>query len=780
MPQFTVNLDGAEYQVEANSQQEADGFARQAHSQDLGVGSTLELDDIAVTPESNPDVEDEVVEEEVIPPQSQPSTTEPTFLQRIGDIFSGSLRKTTETEGLQDWAGMPELNELSMNSFQSALGTLFTNPEETAGVIKAQYPDVQMRTDYNGNIILKSSIDGKEYAIKPGLQVSDIPRAAGAIAAFTPAGRVTGAGAQALAAGGTQAVMEGVESLTGGDFSGTNVATTAAIPFAGSAINALKKVLGGKATPAADVIEEVVEQVPKPTTTAPVQTLEEISTTAKQAGAGSRSATEQLATQAAPDAEKVAAAQRLGIQDYLQPDHVTTNQVYRELAQAVKSYPGSIARAEELKGLEAVTKRANDVIESLGARDISTVSDSARRELKNAYDASFKEAGKLYDELRAGIPATTKVQADNVLNTIKARAEELGGEEFLSTIEKSVLKKLSPKQVLNEAGEVVEEKLPTYALLDDVRRDIVAAKYKNQGAFKDADDRLLNIINDGLRADQKAVAEQFGLAETFDLAQKTASTYKAIQDDLTSLFGKTLGGSIASDIASSTSALSKGDTSKFISLLGSVKYLPKEQQQQIVAAGLNTAFGKALQSGQMNFGAYSKWYRGLQDNKQAYTALMSNLPKQTAKDLDDLYKVSEGIAAASRERITTGRIQAVNDVIKNADTAIGRMYEAVQQSTGKLALGAVADMAGTGGAGMAFALGAALRGNKTPPMEAVNKVISSPQFIKAATNPTPENIKKLAYNKSFTDFMKFVNKDASLSDKERFILSTVQAEKPKE
>lgn len=779
MAKFISTIGGAEYEVEADNQQEADMFAQQAHSQDLGVGSTLELDDIVVTPESNPDVEEEVITEQ--PVQNMAAKPEPTFLQRIGDIFTGSLRKTPETEGLGDWATMPELNELSFNSFKTGLGTMLTNPEETAGIIKAQYPDVQMRTDYNGNIILKSSIDGKEYAIKPGLQASDIPRAAGAIAAFTPAGRVAGAGAQALAAGGTQAAMEGIESFTGGDFSGTNVAATAAIPFAGGGINALKKAIAGKAAPAVGVVEEAAQAAPiENIVQAPAQSLNEISVTAKKAGSGSTSATEQLATQAMPDSEKVAAAKRLGIEEYLQPDHVTTNQVFRELSQAVKSYPGSIARAEELKGLEAVTKRANDVIESLGARDVSTVSDTARKELKNVYDTSFKQAGKLYDEMRASIPSTTQVQADNVLNAIKQRADELGGTEFLSAPEKMVLSKLSPKQIKNDAGEVVGEKLPTYALLDDVRRDIVAAKYKNQGAFKDADDRLLNIINDGLRADQKAVAEQFGLAETFYLAQKTASTYKAIQDDLTSLFGKTISGSIASDISASTSALSKGDTSKFINLLGAVKYLPKEQQQQIVAAGLNTAFGKSLQSGQMNFGAYSKWYRGLQDNKQAYTALMTNLPKSTVKDLDDLYKVSEGIAAASRERITTGRIQSVNDVIKNADTAIGRMYEAVQQSTGKLALGGVADLVGTGGAGMAFALGLALKGKKTPAMESVDKVISSPQFIKAATNPTAENVKKLANDGKFIEFMKKINKDSTLSDRERFILSTVQAEKPKE
>lgn len=248
MAKFISTIGGAEYEVEADTQQEADAFAQQAHSQDLGVGSTLELDDIVVTPESNPDTEEVPTEQ---PVQTQETKPEPTFLQRLGDIFTGSLRKTPETEELNDWAAMPELNEVSLSSFKTGLGTLLTNPEETAGIIKAQYPDVQMRTDYNGNIILKSSIDGKEYAIKPGFQASDIPRTIAGITSFIPAGRVTGAGAQALAAGGTQAAMEGIESATGGDFSGTNVAATAAIPLASGGVNALKNVItkGAKGVP---------------------------------------------------------------------------------------------------------------------------------------------------------------------------------------------------------------------------------------------------------------------------------------------------------------------------------------------------------------------------------------------------------------------------------------------------------------------------------------------------------------------------------------------------
>lgn len=764
MAKFKVVIDDATYEVDADTQDEANGFAREAHKKGMNVGEFLEpaqatTETIDVTAKKPTPEEAAAFEKKL--------AENPSMLEQVGDVFTGNLRETPETEALNDWAGMPELNELSMNSFQTALSTMMTNPEETAGIIKAQYPDVQMRTDYNGNFILKSSIDGKEYAIKPGFKPSDIPRALGSVAAFTPAGRATGVIGQAAAGAATQAAIEGTEAASGGDFSGTNVALAGGIPLVGGMLSKFKNAILGKpkVTPEAIVqpeqaTQEVAESMP----------LEQLSSTAKKAGEGSNAAKENIATQVMPDQEKIEAAKRLGIEQYLQPDHVTTNQVYRELAQAVKSYPGSIARSEELNGLTKITERVDEMLVKLGAKDTSVISDMAKKDLQELHDNSFKQAGKLYDELRAGIPATTRVSADNVLSSIKTRADELGGDENLSAAEKIVLKKLTPKDGV----------MPTYALLDDVRKDIVAAKFKGQGAFKDSDDRILDILNNGLREDQKAVAEQFGLGDTFELAQKTSGTYKSMQDDLKALFGKDMSSSIVGDISSSTGALSKGDTSKFIKLLGAIKYLPKDQQQEIVAGGLKTAFGDKLASGQMNFGAYNKWYRGLKDNKQAYNALMANLPQGTAKQLDDLAKVSEGIAAASRERISTGRINVVNDIVKNADTAIGKMYEAVKGSSGKMAFGAMADMVGTGGAGMAFALGSALTKNKEPAMASVDKLIQSPTFIKAATNPTAENIRRLAYDGKFVNFMKYIKENSTLSEREQFIMSTIQAEKPKE
>lgn len=145
------------------------------------------------------------------------------FIESIGETLTGSERSTPEIEALPDAMTMPELNSLSVDSFQAALGTMVTGPQETVAIIRAQFPGVQVRQDEKGNFILRSAADGQEYAIKPGFRVSDIPRALGGLAAFTPAGRATTAGGAAISGGLTQAGIEASQAATGGEFNAEEV-----------------------------------------------------------------------------------------------------------------------------------------------------------------------------------------------------------------------------------------------------------------------------------------------------------------------------------------------------------------------------------------------------------------------------------------------------------------------------------------------------------------------------------------------------------------------------
>jgi hypothetical protein len=173
------------------------------------------------------------------------------YLGKLVEPITGSERSTPTTESLQDWASMPEMNSMSMASFKSALGTMMTDPEETVQVLKANFPGINVGQDEKGNYIIKSSIDGKPYAIKPGFQVSDIPRAGAGIAAFTPAGKATSILGSGAAMAGTQAAVEASQAATGGEFNAEDVAMAGAL---GSGTQAAARGIGairGKLTGAA-------------------------------------------------------------------------------------------------------------------------------------------------------------------------------------------------------------------------------------------------------------------------------------------------------------------------------------------------------------------------------------------------------------------------------------------------------------------------------------------------------------------------------------------------
>jgi hypothetical protein len=158
------------------------------------------------------------------------------ILESIGEMITGSRRATPESQALPEWTGMPELNQMSVASFKTALGTLLSNPQETVNILKANFPDVGVRQDAKGNFILKSSVDQKEYVIPPGFAVGDIPRAIGGLAAFTPAGRAATIPGAIGGAAATQAVIEATQAGTGGEFNPAEVAVAGALGPAGQII----------------------------------------------------------------------------------------------------------------------------------------------------------------------------------------------------------------------------------------------------------------------------------------------------------------------------------------------------------------------------------------------------------------------------------------------------------------------------------------------------------------------------------------------------------------
>lgn len=726
-------------------------------------------------------------------PQAQERAPAPDrgFFGGIKEAVTGADRATPETQSLPDWATMPELNQPSMASFKTGLGTLLSNPAETAQIIKANFPGAQIAQDSKGNYLITSSVDGKQYAIKPGFSVSDIPRAIGALSAFTPAGRVASIPGMAFAGAATQGAIELSQAATGGDVNPGEIALAGALP---AGVGLASRGLSTVAQPAKQAIQRVFGVAPEvsqpavaaapeaaipaaPAVAAPqaaAMSTPEIAQTAKKAasgGIGSADAKAALAEQAAPDPSVVAAAKRLGIEDHLQPDHVTTNQAYRELAQAVKSIPSSSARAAELEGLDQVGQRASRLIEEIGGtNDLSALSQTVKADLQASAGKMEGQAGKLYDAARRLIPEGAEVQASETVSFLKSEAAKMGGADKLT--------KVSPVEARLLANLSGEEPV-TYAFLDSTRKQIGQALNKASGPFKDSESGLLNKLYSTLSQDQERVAQSFGdkAYYTYQAAKYATRLQKGFEDDLTALFGKNLDQSLAVDLSGAVRVLAKGDSEKLARLVVAV---PKDLRQNVVASGLATTFRTAATKGELSFPGYAKWYEGLMRNRQAYGAVMSNLPISARKQLHALYKVSNSISAASKERITTGRINAVNEQLKDADTLVSRLYEIGKRAAVAAPAEVVSTSIGMRGAGMSAAIASALtKGAKTPAAEAIDKLIVSPEFAQLAKTPAgaarEAAAKRLSRSQAFRRFVAAAGSPRELSNKERWILQSMQA-----
>lgn len=595
--------------------------------------------------------------------------------------------------------------------------------------------------------------------------------ALGPLAALTPFGAELGA----IAQGARAAVPAALATLERG---------APAVPAAVQRVAEVSKASAAAPEPSIPPIQTPAS----PPIAAPLASAE-LSQVAKQAATGTGRAQTRaqkiLAKESAPDAETIEAAKRLGIDDNLQADHVTTNQSFRELSQAVKSIPGSAARAQEIEGLQAIGKRADDIVTELGGtKDLSTLSDNIKTQMLKTGDDLEKTANDLYAQIRENIPTGTRASIPNTLAFIEDRVATLGGRENLSPLEKSIVKKLSPKTLTTtqrvpgrvgvtsgETRTTGTEVQPLYGLVDDVRKTVGQAA-RMGGPFKDADTGLAKKLYELITTDQEAAVRPLGMTEVIDAAKAAVRTRKSLEDDTVSLFGKNLGNSIVGNLAGGTMALEKGDTSKFLKMINAI---PPNLRQEATASALNYAFGKATQNGSLNFNTFARWYEGLQRNKQAREAVFANLPKEGRQNLEDLYRISNGIASASKERIVTGRLNAITKELEGTDTAMRRIYEAARKAGGIAAAEAATSSVGAPGVGLASGITSALMKGKPDVLKAADRLIADPAFIamaKASVRgepPKPAAVKSLARSKAMKAYIKALNNPPELNNVEQWL-----------
>jgi hypothetical protein len=751
----------------------------------------------------------------------------PGLIAGLVEAVTGNKRATAETRALPDWASMPELNQLSMASAKTGLGTLMTSPDETVQVIQANFPGVQVRRDANGNAILRSSIDGQEYALKPGFQPSDIPRTVGAIAAFTPAGAARTVGGAALASGATQAAIETTQAATGGEFNPGEVVTATAlggaVPLAGRIVQAAKPGVvnavqridqalpGGVARqeartaaavaaqavpdrlpPVAAVAPEtappapemppvaaVAPEAPVPPAGAPVAAAademlpEQLAALAREASKGKAGATQSLAAIVKVNPEAEAAARALGVD--LPVDILSDNAQFVGTAALARARIGGPEQAAWFQTLTDSADKFDDLLARMdGATDAASLSDKVLTRLKSDIDGLEKQANKLRDQVDEAIPPDSTARAPIATrNLMDETVRDLGGANALTPQERKLL------EMVNSDDPV------TYARLVRERQEIGRALGNKGGVYADVSTALLKRLYGALADDQLAHVERVGgktLADTMRASNTIYSKMFRAREAAVARFGKDLDGSIARQLVTAIEGGARGDIKPLRQMLADV---PEDMRKEVLATSLMTAVrakGGGSMAGRFGFSEFMKTWRGIKRNQPVYALFRETLGPDAVATLDNMGTIAARITNA-REAASIMKTGAGLQTFVNEMKAQGLLAKIMGSAVSRVAVtGAAGVTGGPLGAGLAAAVSETVARAPKDATRAVSQLLDSPEFkdmaVKAATAPDvpPSLTRKVANSAAFSRYMRTINGPRAMTAKEQWLLQAMQAE----
>lgn len=680
-------------------------------------------------------------------PQQAPAP-ERGFLAGIVESVTGAERTTPEIEGMKGWQRLPELNRITPEMLAVTFGGALAQTDELAQIIQQQFPGVEMRRDDKGNYIFRSAIDGQEYAIKPGVDLGDIPRALYGIMAFTPAGRATTLMGGATRAAGTEAAIQAGEAAAGGEFDVEQIPLAGATEAGGrllfgglsramrgpeappaasgappAAAPAMTPAAGAAMPPAAPVVPPAagprigMGPTGRPTLGAAAMTAEEAAEDefrkmmrkAALGGAGSQAARESLAKMAVGNPEARAAAERLGID--MPPDVWSDHTQLRSAIGLARSQIGSAARRDWEESLTGAVRRADDALEAIDASpDLSRISDNILRNLDKTWGDLKKEASGLYRQVDAAVRPGLLVDPTNSVRLLNTRISELGGAGALRGKEKELF------------DVVTDPDTPmTYARLVTLKQDVGRALEGRGGPYTDVNEAVLKRVYGALAEDQLAVVGSVGgdeLRQILRLANQTTAKQKALEKRIVNAFGKDLDGSIATALRGAIMGGRRGDISGLNRVL---KTVPKELQRETVASAISAlsrsrralsgGLGEEALAAPFSFAEYTKLYRDLRQNSLVYKRIADVIGPDGQKVMRDLYEISRYVNDASDRIIRTG---AANQALLAELNAQGPIAAVMNTTLGRRATEAATGAAGAAiGSPMIGAAGGALVGALT-------------------------------------------------------------------
>ena len=163
------------------------------------------------------------------------------IMSKVADAFTGGDRMTAQQRELPELTSSGLLQGQDRAAVAAVTPALMTatNPDEIVNIVTSNFPDVAAtyNLDAQGDpypILTNRKTGAVSQINRPGLSGIDLLQGGALAAAFTPAGKATGAllpraGALAAKGGATSAGIEGTQAVSGGEFDATQVAMDTAL-----------------------------------------------------------------------------------------------------------------------------------------------------------------------------------------------------------------------------------------------------------------------------------------------------------------------------------------------------------------------------------------------------------------------------------------------------------------------------------------------------------------------------------------------------------------------
>lgn len=421
------------------------------------------------------------------------------------------------------------------------------------------------------------------------------------------------------------------------------------------------------------------------------------------------------------DQKVLAAARRLGMEDQLTPSSYTQNRQTREVLGALQSVTGSELSAQNAKAIGTLADRADELISiSGGTKNKVALSEEFKNTAQATIDDLADQANKVYTSIGEKIPKGADVEAKNTVDYLLQKADDMRGVQNLQPLEKRVLDTLSPPGEKLPDGTIAPAQKPSYALLDQMRRDVGEALYKNTGPFKDAGEARLSQLYKRLTEDQEEAATAFGAESMWNVGKKLVAQRKALEDSFTRVMGKSGAEQAAVKYGSAIQKLQTGDSKAWDQLLADT---PKEMRQKMVASALGDVFTKRSQKeGSLHVPGFVDWYNGARQSG-TLGKVMKELPKEERQRLANIATVANGIRRGNEFNLSTGKLNGFVKRFNDADGPLGRIF-------GTSLVGAASVVPGGAAiAHMGVQAAEAAKRARTARVDAADALLSDPKFL---------------------------------------------------